>query len=110
MAARRLPVSVRPRAQRDIDDALGWYLDEAGVDVAGRLTEAVLDAFDLLGRNPRLGAPRDGLGLPGLRCWSLRPWPWLVFYIDASSILGVIRILHGARDIPASLAEPGASA
>ncbi len=108
MTAPRLPVVVRPRAQDDIDDAIDHYLGEADIRVAERFAEAILQALDLLGRNPRIGAPRDDFALPGLRCWGLRPWPQLLFYADGPSAVDVIRVLHGARDIPGSLAEPEA--
>jgi len=108
VGAPRLPVVVRPRAQDDIDDAIDHYLGEAGIRVAERFAEAILQALDLLGRNPRIGVQREDLGLPGLRFWGLRPWPQLIFYFDGPSAVDVIRVLHGARDIPASLTEPDA--
>jgi toxin ParE1/3/4 len=46
--------------------------------------------------------------LPGIRCWPLRPWPQLVFYVEREQAVEVFRVLHGARDIPASLIEPDA--
>jgi toxin ParE1/3/4 len=102
----RVPVQVRPRAQLDIDDAIDRYLEEAGAGAAVRFADAVVEAFDLLERNPGLGSPREGFGLPGLRAWPMRPWPYLVFYIRGPRVLDLVRVLHGARDIPATLAEP----
>lgn len=63
---RRLVIVVRPRAQRDLDDAVDQSLVEAGLDIAVRFGEAVIDAFDLLARNPGIGSPRYStlLGLP----------------------------------------------
>jgi toxin ParE1/3/4 len=108
--AARKAVDVAPRAQRDIDDAAAQVQDEAGVDVALRFLGAVESAFDLLARNPGVGSPRQAtlLRLPGVRCWPLRPWPQLIFYVERDRALNVIRVLHGARDIPAALAEPDA--
>lgn len=107
---RPLPVVVLARAGQDIDDVVAGYLAEAGVDVAQRFADALAGAFELLARNPGLGALRYAsvLGLPGMRCWPLRPWPHLVFYVERQRQLQVVRVLHGARDIPASLAEPEA--
>ncbi|HMO49389.1 MAG TPA: type II toxin-antitoxin system RelE/ParE family toxin [Rubrivivax sp.] len=108
--ARRVPLVVRPQAQADIDDAIGHYLLEAGEDVAARLADAVVAAFERLARNPGLGSPREGLlpAAPGLRSRSLRPWPYLIFCVQGGQMLDVVRMLHGARDIPVTLAEPDA--
>jgi toxin ParE1/3/4 len=108
--AARKPVEVAPRAQHDIDDTAAQYLEEAGEEVALRFLAAVDDAFDLLSRNPGLGSPRHAtvLQLPGIRCWPLRPWPQLVFYVEREQAVDVFRVLHGARDIPATLIEPDA--
>ncbi len=105
---RPLPVVVLPRAEQDIDDVIGRYLEDAGVDVAQRFTEALVGAFALLARNPAMGSLRQAsaLALPGMRCWPLRPWPHLIFYLERERRVDVVRVLHGARDIPASLADP----
>ncbi len=111
MPAARKPVEVAPQAQRDIDEAAANYLDEAGEEVALRFLSALDDAFDLLARNPGSGAPRYAtvLHMPGVRCWPLRPWPQLVFCVERERIVDVFRVLHGARDIPATMSEPGAT-
>lgn len=107
--ARPLPVVVLARAEQDIDEAVGHYVAEAGADVAERFAAALADAFDLLGRNPGLGSQRYAslLNLPGLRAWPMRPWPQVVFYLEREQQVVVVRVLHGARDIPATLAEAG---
>jgi len=107
VAAARKPVEIRPLAQQDLEDHIACYLAEAGADVAGRFLDEVEHAFDLLSRNPSLGSLRYGvmLNLPGVRCWPLRPWPQLIFYVDRGPALDVFRILHGARDIPSTLVE-----
>lgn len=109
MAAGRLPVVVRPQAQADIDDAIGHYLAQADVNVASRFAEAVVHALELLARQPAAGSSRYALllALPGLRSWPLRPWPYLIFYIEGEQAVDVMRVLHGARDIPATLRESG---
>lgn len=110
MVAPHRPVGVAPLAQRDVDEALAQYQDEAGDDVALRFLSALADAFDLLSRNPGIGSPRYAttLQMPGLRCWPLRPWPQLIFYVERDRSVDVVRVLHGARDVPASLTGPEA--
>lgn len=110
MPAQRKPVAVTPRAQRDIEELVAQYVDEAGPDVASRCLNTLFEAFELLSRNPGLGSLSyaTALNLPGARCWPLRPWPHLVFYVEREASMDVFRILHGARDIPATLADPDA--
>lgn len=110
MPAQRKPLDVTPRAQCDIDEVVAQHVDEAGPDLASRFLNTLFEAFDLLSRNPGLGSLRyaTALNLPGARCWPLRPWPHLVFYVEREGSVDVFRILHGARDIPATLAEPDA--
>lgn len=57
--------------------------------------------------NPASGANRyaNELGLPGLKVWPLRRYPYLVFYVDADSHIDVWRLLHAERDIPAWMRE-----
>ena len=112
MPAAHKPVFVAPLAQRDVDEAAAHYQDEAGEEVALRFLLAVGDALALLSRNPGIGSPRYAteLKMPGVRCWPLRPWPQLVFYVERERTVDVFRVLHGARDVPATLGEakPGA--
>ncbi len=105
------PVVARPAARRDIERAIGYYLDEGALDAADRLVDELHGAFEHLARHPGTGSPRYGklLGLPGLRGWRLNDFPYLIFYIERPERVDVIRVLHGARDIAATLlddAEP----
>ncbi len=47
------------------------------------------------------------LDLPGLRCWPVKRYPYLVFYVERDDHIDVWRVLHGQRDIPAWLRESG---
>lgn len=98
---------LRARARQDIDDALTYYLAEAGEDVALRFIDAVEAALRHLSAHPSSGSLRFAyeLDLPGLRAWPLRRFPWLVFYSESDQQVDVWRVLHGRRDIPAWLGE-----
>jgi toxin ParE1/3/4 len=106
------PVVPRDRANRDIDDAITYYLKEPAADraedAAPSLVDALEDAYDLLGRPPAIGSFRyaHALGIPGLRSWSLSRFPYLVFYVEREDHIDVWRVLHGYRDIPALMQEP----
>lgn len=65
-------------------------------------------AIEQIARFPAAASTRyaDRLNLPGLRNLPLKSSPYVVFYIETSTQIEVLRILHGARDIVATLEEP----
>jgi toxin ParE1/3/4 len=102
------PVIPREQANRDVDDALAYYLTEAGEAVALGFIDALEKAYSHIGRQPATGSPRHAheLNLPGLRAWPLTRYPYLVFYVEHLDHIDVWRVLHGQRDIPAWMQEP----
>ncbi len=104
------PVIQRPRAQRDVDDAVRHYLAEADEATAQAFIDALQTAYRRIARHPAIGSPRHGLetGIDGLRSWPLRRFPHLVFYIEHETHLDIWRVLHAQRDIPAWMREPAA--
>lgn len=104
------PVIPRELANRDVDEAIAYYLDE-GVDQAAlSFIDALERAYTHIGRHPASGSPRYAheLNLPGLRFWPLTRFPHLVFYFEHTDHVDVWRVLHGQRDIPAWMHEPDA--
>jgi toxin ParE1/3/4 len=101
------PVVPREQASQDIEDAIDYYLREAGEAAALGFIDATESAFRAIARNPAIGSPRFGheLDLPGLRTRSLRRYPYLVFYVQRNDHIDVWRVLHGHRDIPAWMRE-----
>ena len=99
------PVRPRARARQDVDEAIEFYLAEAGPDVALRFIAALERTYQAMSRHPATGSPRYGqdLGLPGLRSRPLRGFPYIVFYLERQHDLDVWRVLHARRDIPAWL-------
>lgn len=95
-------------ALADVEAATDWYVDEAGADVAARFVVALEGAYEHIARHPTGGSPRWGgeLNVPALRAWPLTRYPYLVFYVEQAQHVEVWRVLHGARDLPATLAEP----
>lgn len=100
---KRKPVILRARADRDVMDAVEYYLQEASAETAHGFADALEKALIHVGRNPATGSPRFGheLDLPGLRSWPLRRFPYLIFYLEHEDHVDVWRVLHGQRDIPA---------
>jgi toxin ParE1/3/4 len=102
------PVISREQANRDVDDAVAYYLKENTAQAAMGLVDALEDAYALLARHPGLGASRYAyeLDIPGLRSWPLRRFPYLIFYVELEDRVDVWRVLHNRRDIPASMQGP----
>lgn len=101
MAAK--PVVPRELANRDIDEAITYYLGEGALDAAIGLVDALEQIFDHIARHPASGSTRYALelNLPELRSWPLSRYPYLVFYVERTDHVDVWRVLHAQRDIPA---------
>jgi toxin ParE1/3/4 len=103
MTARR--VIPRQAAEQDIADAVDHYFGEGGAELSLKFIDALEKAFDQLAVHPESGSPRYAmeLDLPDLRHWSLRQFPYLIFYVVTQDAIDVWRVLHGKRDIPETL-------
>jgi len=102
------PIIPRELANRDIDDAVDHYLNEGGEQAARGFIDVLERAYAHIGRHPATGSPlyAQELNLPGLRSWSLKRYPYLVFYVERDDHIDVWRVLHGQRDIPAWIRKP----
>jgi len=97
----------RELANKDVEEAVDDYLQEAGDTVALGFIESLQKAYHHIGRHPETGSPNyaQELGLPGLRMWPLKRYPYLVFYVEQDDHIDVWRVLHSHRDIPAWLSD-----
>ena len=102
------PVIPRQLANRDVDEAVAYYLKEGAEQAALGFIGALERAYRDIGRHPAAGSPRYAheLDLPDLRVWPLSRYPYLVFYVDRPEHIDVWRVLHGQRDIPVWMQEP----
>ena len=58
-----------------------WLKVHAGVDVAERWYDALLETLHFIEANPSIGRERKDLSPTGIRSWRVRGFPrWLVFY------------------------------
>lgn len=98
----------REQANRDVDEAVAHYLNEAGEAVALGFIDALEAAYSHIGRHSATGSSRYAheLNLPGLRAWPLTRYPHIVFYVEHAGRIDVWRVLHGRRDIPVWMQEP----
>lgn len=76
-------------------------LCEANPDAAESFCEAIERALNLLAKHPQLGAKAGYGHAPQIRKWIVQPFrKYLLFYQEADDGVLVIRLLHGARDLP----------
>jgi len=99
------PIRPRELASRDVEEAVGYYLNAAGEQVALGFVEALEQAYLHIAHQPASGSPRYAheLNLPGLHSWPLQRYPYLIFYVEQANHIDIWRVLHGQRDIPAWL-------
>ena len=99
-----------PQAQADLDDAVGWLLDNgAAANAAERLLEAVLEAAELLARRPQLGRRRPDLLPDPFRFWSIPRESLLLVYTADVAAPRILRVVSTDRDLGpllAGIAEP----
>jgi toxin ParE1/3/4 len=102
------PVIPRERADRDVNEAIDFYLSENAPEAALGFIDALEEAYRHIGHHPETGSSRYAveLNLPGLRFWTLKKYPHLVFSLERSDHVDVWRVLHAQRNIPASMREP----
>ena len=103
------PVIPRALAKQDVEEAISHYLSEDAKQAALGFIDALEQAYAHIARHPATGSPRYAheLDLPGLRSWSLKRYPHIVFYVEHADHIDVWRVLHGMRDIPAWLRDSG---
>lgn len=103
------PIIPRIVAQRDVEDAIDYYLNKTSEQVALGFITALEQAYTYIARHPATGSTRYAheLDLPELRSCPLKRFPFLVFYVERTDHIDVWRVLHGQRDIPSWLREEG---
>lgn len=101
-------VVYRRAARADLVAAYRHLMREAGVAVADRFFDRAEATIGRLARRPRLGARYEGgfAALGELRSCSIDGFrSHIIFYTPVPGGIRVVRVLHGARDIDAILAE-----
>jgi len=89
-----------PQATDDLFEI--WsYIASDDLDAANRVEEAIHVASAFLANTPLAGRIREDLTALPLRFWLVQPYRnyWIV-YNPETKPLQVIRIIHGARDLP----------
>jgi toxin ParE1/3/4 len=94
----------RARADADVLAALDYYISNAP-EYAFDLIADLEQAYMHIRQYPASGSTRYAheLNLPAVRVWACKKYLYLIFYVEYPNQIEVWRVLHGSRDIPASL-------
>lgn len=95
-------VTFNPVAITDLDEIIS-HLSEDNLDAAANVRTAIFETAHIVGSHPGLGirprfsAPR----FAGIRFIPTSNYPnYLVFYREGTEEIEILRILHGARNLP----------
>ena len=95
-------VMPRPRARLDLLEQFVYFAEHAGAQLGERYIAAVEKTCLQLAKRPYSGPRYDARvsRLDGLRRFPVSGFSqYVIFYIPCTSVIDVIRVLHGARDI-----------
>ena len=104
------PVRLYALAEADLDAAAVHYTRESGLELGLRFYDSVESGLQRIARNPAIGSLRhsDHAALSGVRAWPVPGFAdHIIFYRNTEASIEVIRILHGARDLPPLLEDSG---
>lgn len=87
-----------PSAARDLDGILEYVFSRGGANAALHVHQRLYEDFAKLSEQPGIGHTREDLVDESLRAWAV--FSYLVLYRPESSPVQIIRVIHGARDIP----------
>ena len=88
-----------PRARRDLLAAVRWIAKDNPA-AARALRDAIGHAADQIGAHPGIGVSRPDLADEPYRFVVLTGFPYLIVYNATRRPPMILRILHGARDLP----------
>ena len=92
---------ISPEALQDMEDIRN-YIAMDNPEAADRVVLAFEANAALLATEPELGLHQPRLR--GLRLWVVTEFPnYLIFYRQREGRVEIVRVLHGARDLPSIL-------
>lgn len=98
-----MPRVIKTPAAEDDLVQIGAYIAADNPAAADRLLDKIEEMLNLLAEFPGLGRSREEFA-PSLR--SIPIGKYLLFYLPIENGIELIRVLHGARDLPAIFRNP----
>jgi toxin ParE1/3/4 len=92
-----------PQARSNVKECSAWIRKDHPA-AALRFSHAVERAVHEIEQMPGIGSPRYASLIPGLRMLTVRGFEsYLIFYLERETSVDIVRVIHGARDIPEAL-------
>lgn len=88
------------QAERDLDQILDYLVGDS-IEAAGRVSDAIEQAFEKLARTPDIGHFREDLA--DKRHKFFQVYSYLIVYRFQTKPLQIVRVLHTSRDVHALL-------
>lgn len=88
-------------AEQDLEEIWSYVAEDASPATADRLIDAIVDGFELLGEQPRMGRLRPEVGV-GVRSFAVESY--VIYYHHEEDVL-IARVFHGRRDQAAAWSE-----
>lgn len=82
-------------AESDLDEIFLYWAQRAGLRVADRIIDGIVDRFSLLSEHPDAGRASEEIGA-GVRCFPAGKY--LIYYRKARRATEILHIFHGARN------------
>ncbi len=98
------PAGLSPAARRDLLEAMRWIAHD-NPSAARALRNSVVKAAGHIGTHVHFGVPRPDLADAPYRFVMLTGFPYVVVYNSDRRPPLIVRILHGARDLPEILRD-----
>ena len=88
-------------AEQDLDEIWSYVAEDANPTTADRLMDGIIDRFELLAEQPRMGRLRPEFGA-GVRSFTVENH--VIYYRHEGDVL-IARVLHGRRDQAAAWSD-----
>jgi toxin ParE1/3/4 len=96
-----MPYRLSALSEQDLEEIWSYVAEDASPTTADRLIDAIIDRFELLAEQPRMGRLRPEFG-EGVR--SVVVESYVIYYRQDVDVL-IARVLHGRRDQAAAWPE-----
>lgn len=94
-----MKATLTPAATKDLLEATQAIARDSR-RAAKAFRDTVNEALTMIGRHPEIGPERLDLAPPPIRFWTLRRFPYVMAYNAGRDPPSVLRVVHGARDLP----------
>jgi plasmid stabilization system protein ParE len=93
------------KAEDDLSEIKAYLVRQGGSRLARHVLGELRAAFRFLGGTPGAGHSREDLTDAPVKFWTV--FSYLIAYDPAKRPIEIVRVMHGARDVPSLLGDDG---